>query len=139
MTFEIWDCIAVLIARGLAQKKAQKIYSLYHCDGFSSDSACAQSSLKQGVPKLSLTHWNLPEAGPLGGGKTFFGLGQPLRLADCFPQGTFFLQVSDIIVIIGVVCTTLNLLSKKEVVLAQTNAQKSAMHGKFIFSLHILL
>ena len=53
---KFWDCIAVLIARGLAQKKAQKIYSLYHCDGFSSDSACAQPSLKQRVPKLSLSH-----------------------------------------------------------------------------------
>ena len=56
MTFKFWDCIAVLIARGLAQKKGQKIYSLYHCDGFSSDSACAQLSLKQRVPKLSLSH-----------------------------------------------------------------------------------
>ena len=50
MIFKFCDCIAVLIARGLAQKKAQKIYSLYHCDGFSSDSACAQPSLKQRVP-----------------------------------------------------------------------------------------
>ena len=56
MTFKFSDCIAVLIARGLAQKKAQKIYSLYHCDRLSSDSACAQSSLKQQVPKLSLSH-----------------------------------------------------------------------------------
>ena len=56
MTFKFWDCIAVLIARGLAQNKAEKIYSLYNCDGFSSDSACAQLSLKQRVPKLSLSH-----------------------------------------------------------------------------------
>ena len=28
MTFKFWDCIAVLIARGLAQKKAQKKYIL---------------------------------------------------------------------------------------------------------------
>ena len=54
--FKFWDCTAVFIARGLAQKKAQKIYSFYHCDVFSSDSACAQPSLKQGVPKLSLSH-----------------------------------------------------------------------------------
>ena len=27
MTFKFWDCIAILIARGLAQKKDQKIYS----------------------------------------------------------------------------------------------------------------
>ena len=32
----------------------------------------------------------LPIAGTPGGGKTFLWLGQPLRLADCFPQGTFF-------------------------------------------------
>ena len=56
MTFKFWDCIAVRIARGLAQTKAQKIYSLYHCDGFSSDSAYAQPSLKQRVPKLWLSH-----------------------------------------------------------------------------------
>ena len=56
VTFMFWDCIAVLIARGLAQQKAQKIYFLYHCDGFSSDSGCAQPSLKQRVPKLSLSH-----------------------------------------------------------------------------------
>ena len=31
------------------------------------------------------------------------------------------------------------LLSKKSVFLAQTNAQKSATHDKFIFSLHMLL
>ena len=56
MIFKFWDCIAVLIARGLAQKKAQKIYFLYHCDGFSSDSTCAHPSLKQRVPKLLLSH-----------------------------------------------------------------------------------
>ena len=50
---------------------------------------------------------------PPGGGKTLFGLGQPLRLADCFPQGTFFLQVSNIILIIGVVCTTLHFTLQK--------------------------
>ena len=50
---------------------------------------------------------------PPGGGKTLFGLGQPLRLADCFPQGTFFLQVSNIILIIGVVCTTLHFTVQK--------------------------
>ena len=56
MTFKFWDCIAFLIARDLAQKKGQKIYSLYHCEGFSSDSACGPRSLKQRVPKLSLSH-----------------------------------------------------------------------------------
>ena len=55
MTFKFWDCIAVLIARGLAQKKARNVYSLYRWNGFSSNSACAQPSLKQRVPKLSLS------------------------------------------------------------------------------------
>ena len=55
MTFKFRDCIAFRIARGLAQKKAQKIYSLYHCEGFSSESGCAQRSVKQRVPKLSLS------------------------------------------------------------------------------------
>ena len=139
MTFNFWDCIAVLIARGLAQKKAQKIYSLCHCDRFLSDSACAQPSLKQRVPKLSLSHGSLPEACRPGGGKTLLGLGQRLRLADCFLQGTFFLQVSNIILIIGVVCPPLHFTLQKISFFGHTNAQKSATHGKFIFSLRTLL
>ena len=53
-------------ARGLAQKKAQKLYFLYHSDAFASDSARSQTSLKPCVPKLSLIHSNLPEAGTPG-------------------------------------------------------------------------
>ena len=45
--------------------------------------------------------------------KTLFGPSQPLRFADCFPKGTFFLQVSNIILIIGVVCTTLHFTLQK--------------------------
>ena len=62
-----------------------------------------------------------------------------MRFAECFLQGTFFLKVSNIILIIGVICTTLHFTLQNIIFLAQTNAQESATHGKFIFSLHVLL